>query len=172
MVPYSIEVIQHKWLVETSAIGMRVGSRGLTGQIPARESAEVGRLPQSPHALGSNLAGSAHLRVEWPAHICVSALLPDPDAVDFDDMVQAARKVSRVFTSARITHGFLRGFAFRFLGSPHLTGDVLLCRCDLAGYTENFVSGSWVRRFSADGASPLPHSIVCPYQSPLSSVEL
>lgn len=56
--------------------------------------------------------------------ICSS---PDAEAVDFTDMLLAAQKISRVFTSAGIKHGFLGGFAFRLLGSDRTTGDVDCC---------------------------------------------
>lgn len=52
---------------------------------------------------------------------------PEPETVDFEDMVSAAHTLSDVLTAAGIRHGYLGGFACRILGSPRLTSDVDCC---------------------------------------------
>lgn len=52
---------------------------------------------------------------------------PEPESVDFSEMVQAARKVSAVLMAAGLEHGFLGGFACRLLGNTRATGDVDIC---------------------------------------------
>jgi hypothetical protein len=52
---------------------------------------------------------------------------PEPDTVDFHDMLKAAQKLSQVLQKANIRHGFLGGFACRMMGSTRQTVDVDCC---------------------------------------------
>jgi hypothetical protein len=52
---------------------------------------------------------------------------PEPDSIDFDDMMKAAQKLSQVLQKADIRHGFMGGFACRMIGSTRQTTDVDCC---------------------------------------------
>lgn len=131
--PYVIGVIQQRVSVESnvacnSAVRMSWKQGTTRGSKFSTESAQgwlAGHRLDARRKQSALLCTSTSIRMAAAyLRICSS---PDPDAVGFDDMVQAARKVSNVFTSASITHGFLGSFAFRLLGSACVTGDVDCC---------------------------------------------
>jgi len=52
---------------------------------------------------------------------------PEPDSVDYEDMLNSAKLFSQVMTKAGIKHGFLGGFACLIIGGTRQTADVDCC---------------------------------------------